>query len=714
MSSIFVTAPSAENVQVIFKFAVIGLKALDYVEHHDFELSCSDALIDEDSSGKRHLPVRIDILANRTGSGAFNAAVCRKQRSRHTIQYVTPETMNRHEVKSHAELIVVDEAAAVPLPYIRSLVGASLLVLASTIAGYEGTGRSLQLKLIDEIKQQLRSESEGRQLHRQLPTSNVRIPTAQLYEVTLLTPIRYAADDPVERWLHAVLCLGSPGRRAHALRTDPPSPSTCVLHHVNRNSLFSYHHTSERFLQRIMAIYSNAHYRNSPNDLQLMADSPAHRIFVLGREARYPRKSDVHSHASKEAQRNDATDENNFDFSDLTATLPDVLAVIQVVLEGALTAEDNKRTRGPGDLIPWTLAHHFCDPDLLKLTGVRVLRLATHPDLHSMGYGSYALSCLVSFFCGTTSVSRKLDLDSHRCVERQNRPESAGAVVTFTEVGGVMQRSVPLRASPPLLTAVSSLRPPLQLDWIGASFGATTRLQKFWARAHFQVVYVRQSVSQITGEHTTIVLRPLHNVFWLDPLVEGARRHFAVLLASPCFRHLDLGLALSILGADESTSRLNSAVKMSGRLGRGYGEEHSEVHVVKTSDNADAHPSEDNLRSSGHRFTRLACQECSVLFTHHDIRRLQVYSKNAYDHHLVADLASNVASLVFTRRLQVKLSWLQAAVLLGVALQRRDLKEIASELKVPRSQVHAFYNKALRKLFTEIIRLMAQASTGEA
>lgn len=38
---------------------------------------------------------------------------------------------------------------------------------------------------------------------------------------------------------------------------------------------------SEAFLQRVVALCVASHYRNTPNDLLLMADAPAHRLFVL-------------------------------------------------------------------------------------------------------------------------------------------------------------------------------------------------------------------------------------------------------------------------------------------------------------------------------------------------------------------------------------------------------------------------------------------------
>ena len=38
---------------------------------------------------------------------------------------------------------------------------------------------------------------------------------------------------------------------------------------------------SEAFLQRMVALFVASHYRNTPNDLLLMADAPAHHLFVL-------------------------------------------------------------------------------------------------------------------------------------------------------------------------------------------------------------------------------------------------------------------------------------------------------------------------------------------------------------------------------------------------------------------------------------------------
>lgn len=45
--------------------------------------------------------------------------------------------------------------------------------------------------------------------------------------------------------------------------------------------MFSYHKASETFLANLMSIYVAAHYKNTPNDLQMISDAPAHHLFVL-------------------------------------------------------------------------------------------------------------------------------------------------------------------------------------------------------------------------------------------------------------------------------------------------------------------------------------------------------------------------------------------------------------------------------------------------
>ena len=101
-----------------------------------------------------------------------------------------------------------------------------------------------------------------------------------LREVSLDEPIRYGPGDEVEAWLSKLLCLDA---SEHAPRVPPvlPHPDECELFYVERDTLFSGHKVSEIALQQMMSLYVASHYKNTPNDLLLLSDAPAHHLFVL-------------------------------------------------------------------------------------------------------------------------------------------------------------------------------------------------------------------------------------------------------------------------------------------------------------------------------------------------------------------------------------------------------------------------------------------------
>lgn len=104
---------------------------------------------------------------------------------------------------------------------------------------------------------------------------------------------------------------------------------------VNRDTLFCYKKSTETFLFNLMSLFISSHYKNSPNDLQLLSDAPSHAIFVLmGKIKTGDKKS---------------------------SEMPDILCAVQVALEGKISKETFNSTseRGAkpsGDLIPWTIS----------------------------------------------------------------------------------------------------------------------------------------------------------------------------------------------------------------------------------------------------------------------------------------------------------------------------------------------------------------------
>ncbi|VDP03494.1 unnamed protein product [Soboliphyme baturini] len=91
-------------------------------------------------------------------------------------------------------------------------------------------------------------------------------------------------------------------------------------------------------------------------------------------------------------------------------------------------------------------------------------------------------------------------------------------------------------------------------------------------------------------------------------------------------------------------------------------------------------------------------EELSVHFSNYDLKRLEMYSLNLVDHHLITDLLPLVARLVFLKKIPVHLSGIQSSILLGMGLQRKSVDDVAKELNYPATQVLGLFNRIIKKI----------------
>ena len=618
-SNIFITSPSPENLKTLFEFVFKGFDALNYLDHVDYTIIQST-------------------------NPEFNKAIVRvnvHRQHRQTIQYIQPQDAH---ILGQAELLVIDEAAAIPLPLVRKLMGPYLVFMASTINGYEGTGRSLSLKLIQQLREQSRGgakangHDEGELADRssgKLLKNGEAIYSAgrSLRETTLSEPIRYAQGDAVEKWLNKLLCLDATLPRSKTNAQGCPHPSECQLLHVNRDTLFSFHPVSEKFLQQMMALYVASHYKNSPNDLQLMSDAPAHQLYVLVPP-----------------------------IDDDSPRLPEPLCVVQVALEGQISKQSvlsslSRGQRAGGDLIPWLVSQQFQDEEFAGLSGARVIRIATNPDYISMGYGSRALSLLTDFYDGKFTNLSETDIQPS-----DSMPQVTDADLQNSSLLSDTIKVRDIHSMPPLFSKLSERRSPL-LDYIGVSFGLTQPLHKFWKRASFSPVYLRQTPNELTGEHSCVMLRTLtassNDPAWLGAFAKDFQKRFATLLSYQ-FRSFSSILALSV---DESAAQ-----------------------GAKLDTSSPVHP--------------LTRTELDELFSPFDLKRLDSYANNMLDYHVILDMIPTIAILHFSSRLKpaIKLSGVQSAILVAIGLQRKELEDVEKELGLHASQLLAMFVKVVRKV----------------
>lgn len=630
-SNIFITSPSPENLKTLFEFLFKGFDALNYLDHVDYTIIQST-------------------------NPDFNKAIVRvnvHRQHRQTIQYIQPQDAY---TLGQAELVVIDEAAAIPLPLVRKLIGPYLVFMASTINGYEGTGRSLSLKLIQQLREQSRggklngaadAEVADRSTGKTAPSGdNASSGGRSLREITLAEPIRYSQGDTVEKWLNKVLCLDATLPASKLNTQGCPHPSKCELLHVNRDTLFSFHPVSEKFLQQMIALYVASHYKNSPNDLQLMSDAPAHQLFVLVPPV-----------------------------DDDSSRLPEPLCVIQVALEGQISKQSvlsslSRGQRAGGDLIPWLVSQQFQDEEFAGLSGARIVRIATNPEYTNMGYGSRALTLLTAFYEGKFANLS------------ESEPTEADSIVRVTdaelESSTLQSDNVKVRdinSMPALFSRLSERRPQV-LDYIGVSFGLTPPLHKFWKRASFAPVYLRQTANELTGEHSCVMIRTLSSnssntdSAWLGAYARDFHKRFLSLLSFQ-FRVFPSVLALSIIESANAGAKLDIS----------------------------------------HNIQPLTKSELDDHFSPFDLKRLDSYANNMLDYHVILDMIPSIAHFHFTNRLKpaVSMTGVQSSILLAIGLQRKVLEDVEKELGLPSSQLLAMFVKIVRKVSSHFRRLLEGA-----
>lgn len=288
--------------------------------------------------------------------------------------------------------------------------------------------------------------------------------TRNYVECNLEQAIRYADNDPIEAWLNKLLVLDCV-KEENMFLMEYPNIDDCELYHVNKDLLFSYKKTSEAFLSAVMSLFVSSHYKNSPNDLQMISDSSSHQIFIL----------------TKNLKKNS-----------MIEGLPEIYCAVQVAIEGDLDKDFVEKTNEnsslpPGDLIPWTLSTYFLDTDFPKLKGVRIVRIATHPSAQKLGYGKKTLELLYNYYQGQMYDITKLnkEINNEKISEQDN--------------------------SKPLLTNVAELNPPVNFSYLGTSFGLTYGLYKFWKSSGFYPTYIKTLKNTTTGEFSCIMLKLIKN-----------------------------------------------------------------------------------------------------------------------------------------------------------------------------------------------------------
>ncbi len=148
------------------------------------------------------------------------------------------------------DLLIVDEAAGIPVPLLFTFLKARRVIYSTTTHGYEGTGRSFSVRFLSELKNRKRN----------------------FISIEMTEPIRYSRDDPVERWIFDTLLLDAEPYPLTDFKMDALKYRSYDMKELLND---------EEKLREYYGIFVLAHYRNNPNDLGILCDAPNHEIRTL-------------------------------------------------------------------------------------------------------------------------------------------------------------------------------------------------------------------------------------------------------------------------------------------------------------------------------------------------------------------------------------------------------------------------------------------------
>lgn len=249
------------------------------------------------------------------------------------IDFIAPDRLVQETPE--ADLVLVDEAAAIPTPLLVSLLAHyPRIAFATTVHGYEGTGRGFAVRFHRILDEKTRG---WRALH-------------------LTTPVRWAEGDPVEAMVFRALLLDAEPAPAEPIAGA--TPDTITIEPVSQQALAE----DESLLRQLFGLLVTAHYRTKPLDLRHLLDGSHVDVWL----ARYQGQ---------------------------------VVATVLMNNEGGFDEAKAAEivagsTRPRGHLLPEALAAHLGSEQAPALHTWRVMRIATHPVLHRQGIGTRLLQVI--------------------------------------------------------------------------------------------------------------------------------------------------------------------------------------------------------------------------------------------------------------------------------------------------------------------------------
>jgi tRNA(Met) cytidine acetyltransferase len=253
------------------------------------------------------------------------------------LRFLAPDALLAQ--RPHADLLIVDEAAGIPAPLLEQMLSAyPRICFATTVHGYEGTGRGFEVRFRALLDQH---------------TPNWRA-------LRLSAPIRWRPGDPLEvLTAQALLLDAEPASDERITAADFGADLSAVrVARPARAQLAA----DEARLRQVFGLLVLGHYQTRPNDLRHLLDGPNLAVTTLEVDQQ-------------------------------------VVATALLAQEGALDSALHwpifaGQRRPRGHLLPQTLCAHAGLSEAPGLRYLRIVRIAVHPAARRRGLGRRLLAAI--------------------------------------------------------------------------------------------------------------------------------------------------------------------------------------------------------------------------------------------------------------------------------------------------------------------------------
>ncbi|BBN60619.1 tRNA(Met) cytidine acetyltransferase TmcA [Hydrogenovibrio marinus] len=276
----------------------------------------------------------IRMIENQPGWVCFEMEVQQGNKlttARKNLQFIAPDELAAR-TESYYDLLMVDEAAHLPLPLLMTLATQhNRLIFATTQQGYEGSGRGFTLRFLSTLK-----------------AHYPQTKTAKLHH-----PIRWADGDPLEKVFNQCLLFATLDDNPNETETSQINTGDLSYRAISVEELI----VDRTKLSQLFQLLTFAHYQTAPNDLMQLLETPNQHLYIAEQEDK-------------------------------------ILGVLFALEEGNLPFENQGRKQG--HLFPQLMQQQTANDAWLADKTLRIVRLAVQPDNQSQGIGTALLSHFIN------------------------------------------------------------------------------------------------------------------------------------------------------------------------------------------------------------------------------------------------------------------------------------------------------------------------------